>query len=246
MWIVNRDVEPPPGQQVDTRVAGGIARPGFVEPLSAMSAPFPPTLAALALFASTAAGAGASQTLSGEAFAEAHRRYMQVCAACHGADWMGGQGGSLVDGKWRRGGDPAQVFRSIKEGWPESGMPGFAALFGDDEISTFVAYLDEAGRIHAERQSEKAETPPDRDLTAAGETFRVETVVDGLDMPWSLAWLPDGRMLVTERSGAVRLVETDGTLSAPVLGTPEVFAENQGGMMDVAVHPDYESNGWIY
>ena len=203
-----------------------------------------PVLATVVVPVATASVAVPS--LTGDAFAHVHERYLQACASCHGTDWMGGQGGSLVDGKWRRGGEPAEVFRSIKEGWPESGMPAFATLLSDDDISAFVAYLYEANRIHASRQEAKAETPPDGQLTAAGETFRIETVVSGLEMPWALAWLPDGRMLVTERAGPLRLIDADGRLSAPIAGTPAVFAENQGGMMEVAVPPDYERNGWIY
>ncbi len=203
-----------------------------------------PGLAALALGVPT--GAADQPSWSDEAFAKVHQRYLHACASCHGADWLGGQGGSLVDGKWRRGGEPAALFRSIKEGWPESGMPGFAALFSDAEISDFVAYLHEANRIHATRQEAKAERPPDREASAAGERFRLETVATGLEMPWSLAWLPDGRMLVTERPGPLRIVDAEGRISAPLAGTPEVLAEGQGGMMEVAVHPDYARTGWIY
>lgn len=76
--------------------------------------------------------------------------------------------------------------------------------------------------------------------------FRVETLVEALDQPWSLAFLPDGRMLITERSGGLRVVENGRLLSAPVKGTPEVAVKGQGGLLDVAIHPDFETNGWIY
>ena len=81
---------------------------------------------------------------------------------------------------------------------------------------------------------------------AAPTAYRVETVASGLDHPWSLAWLPDGRMLVTERPGRLRLVSAQGALSAPVAGTPEVRAQDTGGLLDVALDPDFAANHLIY
>ena len=65
-------------------------------------------------------------------------------------------------------------------------------------------------------------------------------------MPWGLAFLPDGRLLVTEQEGLLRIVAADGAVSEPVGGVPAVFARGQGGLMDVALHPRYEEQGWIY
>jgi glucose/arabinose dehydrogenase len=79
------------------------------------------------------------------------------------------------------------------------------------------------------------------------QAFRVVTLVAGLENPWSMAFLPDGRMLVTERDGRMRLVSQDFKLDAQsVEGLPEVVARGQGGLFDVVLHPDYPSNGWIY
>ena len=88
---------------------------------------------------------------------------------------------------------------------------------------------------------------------AAAETYpsqhyslRLVTVAGGLEHPWSLAWLPDGRMLVTEREGRLRIVAADGTVSAPVTGLPEIAATGQGGLLDVLIDPDYAANRTIY
>ena len=79
------------------------------------------------------------------------------------------------------------------------------------------------------------------------QAFRVVTLLAGLENPWSMAFLPDGRMLVTERDGRMRLVSQDFKLDAQsVEGLPEVVARGQGGLFDVVLHPDYPSNGWIY
>jgi glucose/arabinose dehydrogenase len=79
-----------------------------------------------------------------------------------------------------------------------------------------------------------------------GVAYQVETLATGLDHPWSLAFLPDGGKLVTERAGRLRVLGADGKLSPAVAGLPAVFAEGQGGLLDVALDPDYAKNGLIY
>ena len=74
----------------------------------------------------------------------------------------------------------------------------------------------------------------------------VETVAGGLAHPWALAFLPDGRILVTERPGRLRVVGRDGKLSAPLGGVPKVHAEGQGGLLDVALDPRFEENRLVY
>jgi glucose/arabinose dehydrogenase len=77
--------------------------------------------------------------------------------------------------------------------------------------------------------------------------FRIVTLVRGLQNPWSIAFLPDGRMLVTERAGRLRIVGKDYKLDPkPVAGLPEIVASGQGGFFDVVLHPQYADNGWIY
>jgi aldose sugar dehydrogenase len=76
--------------------------------------------------------------------------------------------------------------------------------------------------------------------------FRVETVVSGLDHPWSLAFLPDGRMLVTERPGRLRILDASGKLSPPVDGVPAVAAVGQGGLFDIVLAPDFKESRIVY
>jgi glucose/arabinose dehydrogenase len=75
---------------------------------------------------------------------------------------------------------------------------------------------------------------------------RRETVVEGLEQPWGMAFLPDGRLLITERPGRLRIVEGGKLLPAAVSGVPEVFAQGQGGLLDVAVHPRFADTGYVY
>ena len=76
--------------------------------------------------------------------------------------------------------------------------------------------------------------------------IKVETVAKGLENPWGLQFLPDGRMLVSERPGRLRIVSKDGKLSKPVAGVPEVAAVGQGGLLDVLLAPDFAKSGTIY
>ncbi len=77
--------------------------------------------------------------------------------------------------------------------------------------------------------------------------FRVVIVTRGLEYPWGLAFLPDGRRLVTERPGRLRLVAADGTLDPrPVAGLPPIAVHGQGGLLDVALHPQFAENGLVY
>jgi aldose sugar dehydrogenase len=81
--------------------------------------------------------------------------------------------------------------------------------------------------------------------SSAGD-LKVETVAGGLVHPWSLAFLPDGRMLVTERPGRMRIVTRAGQLSAPLAGVPNVYAQSQSGLMDAILGRDFETNHTIY
>jgi glucose/arabinose dehydrogenase len=97
--------------------------------------------------------------------------------------------------------------------------------------------------------SDPADSSADREVvtdTVDSEeaTFRVVRTVDSLEHPWGVDWLPDGRMLITERSGTLYLVD-EGQRTA-LSNVPEVWAQNQGGLLDVAVAPNYEDTGWIY
>jgi glucose/arabinose dehydrogenase len=80
----------------------------------------------------------------------------------------------------------------------------------------------------------------------AGVAFEVETLTEELENPWAVEVFEDGRLLVTERPGRLRIVTPDGELSAPVAGLPEVDARGQGGLLDVAIDPEFSSNQTIY
>lgn len=76
--------------------------------------------------------------------------------------------------------------------------------------------------------------------------FRLETVASGLEHPWSIAFLPDGRQLVTERAGRLRVIQNGSLQEAPVTGLPELVVSGQGGLLDVVLHPQFTDNNTLF
>ncbi len=113
-----------------------------------------------------------------------------------------------------------------------------------------IAYAQQAG------VDTRPANAPDQKPAFAGQTdaperltnvaFDVVTVAQGLETPWGLAFLPGGKMLVTEKPGRLRVVAADGTLSAPVAGLPPIATRGQGGLLDVALDPTFATNQLIY
>ena len=95
-------------------------------------------------------------------------------------------------------------------------------------------------------QATMAAAPTGAAQTSDQASFRVVTVTGGLEFPWSLAFLPDGDMLITEKPGRLRRWHQGKLLPGPVAGVPPVVFKDDGGLMDVVLHPDFATNQWIY
>ena len=127
-----------------------------------------------------------------------------------------------------------------------------AALFG--VVASTACFAQEGGTwpgVDPRAPNDPAQKPAFAGQTRApakklGVAFKLVPVADGLQNPWSVAFLPGGKMLVTERPGRLRVVAADGTKSVPVAGLPIVDARNQGGLLDVVLDPAYAKNGLIY
>jgi glucose/arabinose dehydrogenase len=169
--------------------------------------------------------------------------YQMHCALCHGEELDGGLGGALI-GPLDHARTDAEIAAWIREGNTDLQMPAFDNVLSEPEIRSLVIYIREK-RLQAEQAPPEASLDAEVTDEAGGHQFRIETVAEGLDTPWSIAFLPDGGFLVTERDGHLRIVR-DGQLLPPVEGTPTVWQRGQGGLLEVALHPDYHDNGWIY
>jgi glucose/arabinose dehydrogenase len=174
--------------------------------------------------------------------------YGQYCSGCHGAKFEGGNGGSLIDGEWKHGSTDADIFNSIAKGNLELGMTPWEGILTDDQIRGLVILIRENEKKAAVKGIDFPTPSPDKVTKTELEDYRLETLVDkGLKTPWAIAFLPDGRKLVTERSGQLRFLNADCTLDPEKIeGIPEVIEHGQGGLMEVALHPDYAKNGWVY
>src|SRR5262245_21258830 len=101
----------------------------------------------------------------------------------------------------------------------------------------------ERSRFAGDAYSPTPAFPGQTDAQAAPPTeITVEVLASGLSHPWSLAFLPDGAMLVTERPGAMRIISADGTVSAPIAGVPEVVQASLSGLTDLVLYPDFADN----
>ena len=179
---------------------------------------------------------------------EITKLYTEYCAGCHGADMTGGSGPSLVDGAWRHGGDDSSIAASIRTGYPHEGMPALGNDFDAPEIRALVIYIRErAASFKAAHMTYNAPIPG-ATVHSEKASFKLEPVIESdLETPWAIAFLPDGRMLVTEQAGRLRIIDHGKLLPEPVRGIPAVYG-GEGGLLDVVLHPDYSrpGNDWIY
>lgn len=191
------------------------------------------------------------------------RLWATNCMKCHGEEGQGGGAGTktLLTDELMAAKLDRVFFDVIKQGKADAGMEAFGETLEDKQIWGLVNYIRElqasANRKRVGSISKK--------LDEGGvsktqhESFTIERIItDGLDTPWAMDWLPSKpnepqHMLVTNRSGEVKVwtianssKPQDGELSDEVKDIPKSVEAGQGGMMEVTVHPDYASNGWVY
>lgn len=167
--------------------------------------------------------------------------YGQNCAQCHGADLGGGNAASLVDGIWQFGAEDGYLFRNIKFGIAHLGMPSYESTLNDKEIREIMKYVRDA-----EKQLGAVKPPIAKELETLDYNLNVEIFAEGLEIPWAIDFMDENTALITERPGRLRVVKNGKLQSEAVKNTPEVLHQGQGGLMDVAVDPDFDSNGWVY
>jgi glucose/arabinose dehydrogenase len=172
--------------------------------------------------------------------------YLSTCSGCHGTVTGAGRAPTLFDPGILAARGDALLHERVLGGIERTEMPAFKGVLSDTQVDQVIAYL------HATSTKLKANPPPpprpgNRVFHTEKQAFRIEIITDQLEVPWGLVFLPDGRMLVTERPGRLRILDRHGKLlPKPVSGTPKVWERQDGGMLDIALHPDHVHNGWIY
>lgn len=181
--------------------------------------------------------------------------YRVNCSACHGLHLLGLQGPALITASYAHGTSDAEVTRTIHDGYPQKGMPAFGSILSAEQIASLVAYLkkerfENTPQYLAAQDAKLVREVPRGVQESELESFRIEVVAE-LGKTFGMAFLPDGRLLVTtEGDGGLRIIDHDRLLAQPVTGTPHGHPINpvffRRVLLDVAVHPDYRRNGWIY
>ena len=170
----------------------------------------------------------------------AKTHFQTYCTGCHGAQMQ-----AFVDRKWKHGNSQEELIASITHGYPDLGMPSFETTFSEDEVEGLAQYiLTGIERVDQYAFQEKTLATDTFQTEAVG--FDLDTLVSDMGSPWDMAFLPNGDMLITEKSGTLyRLTAADRQLQ-PIEGVPEVLDQGQGGLFDVILHPNFADNNFVY
>lgn len=170
--------------------------------------------------------------------------YATYCAQCHGPNLEGGQASSFTDGIWNYGSNANLHRDNIKFGILGTPMIAWGSVLSDQQIDAVLEFI-------LEREKEMGiEPPPPAELSKTEHyNLEVEVLAEGLQQPWGIEFLDDRTALFSEFPGRLRLL-VDGKVDyRPIANTPRPATNPSGrpfGYMDVALHPNYAENGWIY
>lgn len=164
--------------------------------------------------------------------------YKNLCAGCHGEKID-----MFVDRNWKFGNKKEDLVKSVTLGHANEGMPAFGESLTDKEINALADYILEGIKNVDKYVASKG--PVSDVFKTEHMTIKLETVAEGFDVPWGIAFLPAAEMLVTDRGGKFYKVKADKSLQL-IKGSPEVLAKGQGGLMDVILDPKFAANKFIY
>ena len=172
----------------------------------------------------------------------AEKTYQTYCAGCHGKNLEGGLATPLVKTTWLYGREPGYIKRSITHGLPGTEMLAWKNVLSSDEISDLVDYI-----IELQDMPVTADREIPTKIVSELYTIDVEQVVpEGLEYPWAIEFIDNETMLISEIDGRLRFCKK-GKLSEPISGTPQPYrAYGNGGLMDIALDPEFKNNGWVY
>lgn len=165
--------------------------------------------------------------------------YQQACASCHGVEVA-----AFADRKWEYGSEKDSIIEVITNGIPDEEMPGYESDYSAGAIDSLASYILTI-KEKVDAYQFKGETDTSGVFAADAYDLRLDTVITDLNSPWGMAFLPDGDLLVTDKSGKLYRVTADGE-KLEIPGVPEVLYEGQGGLFEVLLHPDFEENQWVY
>ena len=187
--------------------------------------------------------------------------FQENCAVCHGESLEGTGQGSPLRGSLIHGESIEAIVTSITNGYEVQGMPSWRDIFSPTEIRGLAMYLMETrnnvGYVTSNYDTDF--TLPDEVFETSLHDFSLEIIAEDLDpLPFSIEPMPNGDILVTEKTKGVRIIRQDGERSDLIQGTPTAFDDiyrlesridierGMGWLFDIKLHPNYVENGWIY
>ncbi|MFC0774937.1 PQQ-dependent sugar dehydrogenase [Terrimonas alba] len=169
----------------------------------------------------------------------ARKNYENYCGGCHGEKMD-----AFVDRNWEHGNTKEDLWKGIKMGYADEGMPAYDSAFTDEEIMELAEYI--LTGIEKVKRYQFQNTPVVTNYFESKDiNIKLDTIASGLNAPWGIAFLPGNELLVTDKTGKLYRVMKNRNREE-ITGVPEVLSEGQGGLMDVVLHPDYKKNKLIY
>lgn len=163
--------------------------------------------------------------------------YQNYCSSCHGEKMD-----AFTDRDWKHGKALPDLIKGITKGYDNEGMPAFEKTFSKTEIEALADYILNGIK---NRAAYDFDSEPKTNIYKSDKlTVKLDTIATGLVVPWGMAFLPDGSLLVTERGG--KLYQVKDRKNNEIKGVPDVMAQGQGGLMDIVLHPDHEKNRLVY
>ncbi|ARN74325.1 PQQ-dependent sugar dehydrogenase [Oceanicoccus sagamiensis] len=186
--------------------------------------------------------------------------FNENCAVCHGENLKGAaQGPALIGKPLINGDDMDSLVASISKGNSAKGMPAWSGILSKLQINNLALYIAErrSGLTYTDFNIDNTLLINQDPIQTQHHTIKLQTVITDLDpLPFSIEPLPDGRILLTEKMRGLSIISKDGKQSALIKGTPKVYSDTGtpdvgllnglGWLLDVAIHPDYLNNGWVY
>ena len=163
--------------------------------------------------------------------------YSNFCAGCHGRKMEG-----FINKEWTNGNTKSDLIKSIKYGLVSEGMPAYENTFSPKELEELVDYI-----LEGIKAPKIADAPKLSSTVYPNKAYDIqtETVVANIEIPWGIKVTADGTIYFTERQGTFKIKKPNGRITT-VRNVPEVWNKGQGGMLDIALHPDFETNQIIY
>ena len=181
--------------------------------------------------------------LAGNALADGSQIYQAHCRGCHGPQLQGASATALIKTDWKFGRGTFSLDSNIRNGIVGTDMPAYREILSDEEISSVIVFIYES-----QTSAPGVPDPLPPIIRTDKYDLGVDVIVsEGVAAPWGIEFVDERTALITDNSGVLYWLVDDQLDSKPITGLPPVdVATSTGGLMDIALDPDYKSNGWVY